>query len=127
MIDIGIVQIRFPTLIDYSDNAPFGAVEQMMQTILDAEDELSEAIWGRHYEKGMALLVAHRTVIAQGIEEGSVGAAFPVSQASADGVSMTIAVPTDLPPSLAQFYTTAYGAQYMELARQIGSGPRLVQ
>jgi len=120
------MEARFPNLIDYTDGD-----QQAMVTIglADALVDVDETVWGVDYERGQEYLAAHLTVGLLADAEADAaggGSAFPVQQASADGVSMTLAVPTDIPPALATYYTSRYGVKYLELLRRRTGGPHLV-
>lgn len=123
MIDVGTVKSRYPTLIDWDDD---DAQRLLRTTIQDAECDLSESEWGTLYPRGVAALVAHRTVLKQRSADGDDAGAFPLTQAAADGMSQQMATPTDLRPETAHYYTTTYGAEFRELARRVSGGPRLV-
>lgn len=121
-VDRSTMQRRYPGLIDYTDETQ---TRLLLASIEDAEQDVDEGIWGDLYDRGVATLAAHRTAQRRDVAEGDEGAAFPVQQSSADGISGTYAVPADLAPDLAHYYTTAYGVEHMELFRRVSSGPRL--
>lgn len=119
------VQARYPGLMDYS-NSESQAV--LTLAIEDADIDVDEDRWGVDYSRAMCALAAHFTTerLPKGEQGAGVGA-FAVSAISADGVSASYAVPSDIPHELAHYYATTYGKTYMDLMRRRFSGPQIVQ
>ncbi len=120
------MKLRFPSLIDY-DDVP--SQELMDFALLDAVADVDETRWGgpgRKFERGLEYLAAHYLTKTLADSEGGSLDAFPISAATADGVSQTLAVPSDIPADLAPFYTTRYGLEYLRLLRMHWAGPVLV-
>ncbi len=114
---------RFPNLIDYGDTP---STDALAIALADAERQVDEIVWGDEYEIGWEYLAAHKTARALSVGSGGTPGGFAIASASADGVSTTFAVPPDLSPSLQPYYTTPYGAEYLEMLRRRQAGPHLV-
>jgi len=122
-IGVEHVKLHCPGLVDFDDE---DAVSRLMATIQTAEMDVDEKSWGSFYERGVAFLTGHRTLLDQRASAGDDAGVFPVEQASADGLNQKVVIPQNLRAETAHYYTTIYGTRYMELARLVGGGPRLV-
>lgn len=124
MADLASMEVRFPSLIDYED-----AADQALLTLAlaDALNDVSETAWGDMYERGQEYLAAHLVTRSLADAAAAGGASpFAVQQSTADGVSATFAVPSDVSPALAGYYTTRYGVDYLDMLRRRQGGPHLV-
>ena len=103
----------------------------------DATDTLSERAWGRCYAKACLSYAAHnlalsmnRTANAVDAGDGIVetGASGTVASATADGLSVSFAVPNSATQDDANAYyaQTDYGKRYMALKRECLSRGGLV-
>lgn len=119
------VKARYPGLMDYDNTESIALLELAIE---DADLDIDEDKWLGFFTRGMCALAAHFASgrLAAG-EQGAGTGPFAVSGASADGVSVSYSVPSDIAPELALFYSTTYGQEYLELMKRLFSGPHIVQ
>ncbi len=123
-VTIQSISVRYPTLTDFNDAAQRALLNVLIQ---EAEADVSIEIFGDLRDRGVQLLAVHRFVRQQAEGDGD-GSSFPLSAATVDRASMTFVVPPPdaiLPTNL-HYYTTQQGVEFMELARRVGSGARVV-
>ncbi len=124
-VDPVAVQKRYPYVIDFDDDT---LATLLACTILEAEEDVSEQQFGDLRERAIVALTAHKMLLHAASQSGDNNAQQILSAYSADGVSGTFLVtpPDGIAPESMHYYTTQPGVDYMELARRIGTGVRLV-
>lgn len=102
----------------------FGSVaDARVDVFLDfARAELSEDSWGDWYDKGTLYLAAHFLSIANKTAVGSIGPNSPLASKSVGDVSESYSTATSDSGTDDYFNATAYGQEYIRLAKQIGLG-----
>lgn len=123
-VTIQSISVRYPTLMDFDDEAQRALLNVL---ILEAEVDVTEPIYGDLRARGVQLLAVHRFKRQEAEGDGD-GSSFPLSAATVDRVSMTFVVPPPdaiLPTNL-HYYTTQQGVELMELTRRVNSGPVVV-
>ena len=89
----------------------------------DAEQDTSATFFGDWHPRALAALAAHRLstfLDASGNATGGQGGAL--AAASADGVSATYEMPTDLSAADVLLWGTTYGQLYLEIRNRCGVG-----
>ncbi len=124
-VDPAAVEARYPYVIDFNDTALDALLDAM---ILESEDDVSEQQFGDLRERAIISLTAHKMLLQAQAQSGDDGSPKVLSAYSAGGVSGTYLVtpPEDISPESMHYYATQPGVDYMELARRIGTGVRLV-
>ena len=124
-VDSAALEARYPYLLDYTDD---DLQPLIANTILETEDDVSEAQFGDLRDRAVTALSAHKMLMHARFATGDSSAAQRLSAYSADGVSGTFVVqpPEGIPAEDEQFYTTQPGVDYMALCRRMLSGARLV-
>lgn len=89
--------------------------------LLDATMEVSQARWGKLYQRGVLALAAHLLRLSLWTTQGGGGANRNLAAESAGELSVTYATPT-LTGTDADYQLTAYGQEYLRLRRLIGFG-----
>ncbi len=118
------VQARYPGLMDYSNSE---SVDVLTLAIEDAGLDIDEDLWDEWFSRGMCALAAHLTTerLPAG-EEGAQGSMDAINSVSADGVTTSFTVPSDIPPQLARYYSTSYGRTFVELMQRLFAGAHIV-
>lgn len=114
------------TATSFKDRFPeFAAVADARVDVFldDARAELAEAAWGDWYDKGTSYLAAHFLTVANATAGGSSGTVSPLSSVTVGDVSENYAAYlTSKSGTDAYFSATAYGQEYIRLAKQVGLG-----
>ena len=113
-----------PTIDDFRERYPeFKEVDgfRIALFLLDAQQEISQARWGRLFERGVLALTAHLLRLSLWTTEGGGGANRNLASESAGELSVSYAVPT-LTGTDADYQLTAYGQEYLRLRRLVGVG-----
>jgi hypothetical protein len=114
-----IFKIRYPQFEDISDG-------RIQYFINESNPWFNKDIWADFYEQGVGLWVAHQLAVGQlQLEQFGGGTGFITTGGSisvgpvsiSDGSSSSIDRQIDN-----QFLSTAYGSEYMRLARMLGMG-----
>lgn len=87
----------------------------------DAQQEISQARWGRLFERGVLALAAHLLRLSLWATEGNGGANRNVASESAGELSVGYATPT-ITGTDADYQLTAYGQEYLRLRKLVGLG-----
>lgn len=113
-----------PTINDFRERYPeFKEVDgfRIDLFLLDAQQEISQARWGRLFERGVLALAAHLLRLSLWTEKGKGEANYSVASESAGELSVSYAMPT-LTGTDADYQLTAYGQEYLRLRRLVGIG-----
>lgn len=119
------VEARYPYVIDFTDTTLTPLLDAM---ILESDDDVSEAQFGDLRDRAIVALSAHKMILQAQAQSGDDGSPKVLSAYSAGSVSGTYLVPPPegISPESMHYYSTQPGVDYMELARRIGTGVRLV-
>lgn len=113
-----------PTINDFRERYPeFKEVDgfRIDLFLLYAQQEISQARWGRLFERGVLALAAHLLRLSLWATEGNGGANRNVASESAGELSVSYAMPT-LTGTDADYQLTAYGQEYLRLRKLVGIG-----
>lgn len=89
--------------------------------LLDAKTEISQARWGKLYQRGVLALAAHLLRLSLWTTQSGGAANRNLAAESAGELSVTYAAPM-LTGTDADYQLTAYGQEYLRLRRLIGVG-----
>ena len=113
-----------PTINDFRERYPeFKEVDGFRIDLFlsDAQQEISQAQWGRLFERGVLALAAHLLRLSLWATEGNGGANRNVVSESAGELSVGYATPT-ITGTDADYQLTAYGQEYLRLRKIVGLG-----
>lgn len=113
-----------PTIDDFHECCPeFKDVDgfRIDLFLFDAQQEISQARWGRLFERGVLALAAHLLRLSLWATEGNGGANRNVASESAGELSVGYATPT-ITGTDADYQLTAYGQEYLRLRKLVGIG-----
>ena len=113
-----------PTIDDFRERYPeFKEVDGFLIDLflLDAQQEISQARWGRLFERGVLALAAHLLRLSLWATESNGGANRNVASESAGELSVGYTAPT-ITGTDADYQLTAYGQEYLRLRKLVGLG-----
>ena len=87
----------------------------------DAKMEVSQARWGKLYQRGVLALTAHLLRLSLWTSEGGGGANRNLASESAGELSVSYVTPA-LTGTDADYQLTAYGQEYLRLRKLVGIG-----
>lgn len=118
-IDAAAFRVMYP---EFSDTTayPDGAVNRYL---LLSQSMLDPQRWGALLDEGTGLYVAHS--LTRDKKRATKGGAVSgiVTAKSVDKVSVSMDISATTATDAAQWNTSEYGVQYIEMARMIGAGP----
>ena len=89
---------------------------------------LEPSVWGVHYQQGLILLAAHLLTLRARTASAAAGAtgAGPVSQIKTGELTVVWGAVAGVVGTDAQYATTPYGVEYLNLRRAIPTSPLVV-
>lgn len=118
MPDVTQLKQRYPEL-ENADDTLIGIF------IEDAKMEISQARWGRLFERGVLALSAHLYRLNQLSQLNEGGAVKAIASESAGELSVSYQAPS-LTGTQADYALTAYGQEYLRLRKLVGVGLMVV-
>jgi hypothetical protein len=121
MICASDIKTRYPGAFDTVDN---DFIELLIE---EAEEEISAAVWGSNYDRGLRLLTAHKIYTSPAVSGGSGGGSVysgPITSKRIGDVSITYGQAQGAAQTSSKdLSSSSYGIEFLELRRLVQGGP----
>ena len=121
VVDAATFTARYPEFTGF-------ATATLDLALSDAEADTDAGLFGALHPRVISALAAHRLSLnydETGAPAQGSAALGPLQMATVDNVSSTYAVPQNISPLFAHYYSTRYGVEYLSLVARFAAGPHL--